>query len=120
MASRGNSPYEVKQGDLEPSVDAVLMQSNNQPIDLSLATAVYFYMRLRGTTAGSPIGGQAVIVQAGGDDTANFGSVRYDWTTGDTSVPGVYDAEFKIDWGGREQRVPNDEYLSVQILTSIS
>jgi hypothetical protein len=80
------------QGDTRPSLEATLKVTRTQAaLDLSTAAAVKFQMRQvnnRRYTVDSP----AVVI------SAEDGSVRYDWQTGDLAVAGDYVGQFEITW----------------------
>lgn len=86
------------------------------PIDLSAADSVTFRMFPRITTAGA-----APTIEAAGvidpDQNVNRGKVSYVWATGDTDVPGFYNAQAVITWsGGGIQTFPNGYFWPVEVL----
>lgn len=94
--------FYIKTGDTAPSIEATL-KIDDVPVDLTTATGVRFKM-------GDSLDEAAVIVDAAA------GKVRYDWTSGQTSTAGTYDAEFEITWtGGGVQTVPSKGYMRIHI-----
>jgi hypothetical protein len=49
--------------------------------------------------------------------TANWGKVSYEWQSGDTDIPGDYQATFVVDWPGqpRPQTFPAKKFQPVRI-----
>jgi hypothetical protein len=115
-------PWKTKQGATSPPYRATLRQANKQPVDLSDAYAAYFVMRLRGQTDPA-VNAEANIIQEGDADTGtDVGVVEYDWVPGDLDLPGIYNVEFVLyDINGQPYaRVPNDSYLELWVLGSLS
>src|SRR5262245_38724606 len=102
----------VKQWDLMPSpvwpckVGGVLVD------DLDVADEVAFWFRPQGMVA--PVLGGAGYVYA-----AEAGLVAYDWMPGDTDIPGIFDAEFKVRWGSVWLSFPNYGYARLVITAAI-
>lgn len=96
----------MKQGDLLPSVQAVLHDtdpSTGQPrvMDLTGATVRF---HLRPSAGGTPTVDQPAVVV----DATN-GIVRYDWVAGDTAVVGDYVREWQATYtaSGKPVTIPN-------------
>jgi hypothetical protein len=113
-------PWKIKRGVTSPPYRVILRQANKQPLDLSGCTLT-FVMRLRGA-ADPTVEAEANVLQEGDADTGiNVGMAEYPWAVGDTDTSGVYDVEFfGRDSGGNTFRVPNDDYLEIQILGNLS
>lgn len=105
--------FVIKQDDTRPIYELPLVENfgtSNDPINLSTATSVQFFMRLQGDTGPPKVDGAAVV-----EDDVN-GVVSYTWVAGDTDTVGTYEAEFQITWGdGGLQTVPNDSYFEIEV-----
>ena len=104
--------FSLKQNDTWPPLNATLTDANG-PIDLTAATGVKLIL--------APTGGGATIVNAACTIvSAVAGTVRYTWTTGDTTTIGTFKGEFEITWtGGKIGTVPNEGYFTVEILDDL-
>lgn len=91
----------ISQGDTQPALTAVLEQPEGCPLDLD-GREVFLYAH--------HVGGLASIT--GECETGADGRVTYQWSEGDTDVPGLYHAEFVVDGA---QTVPNDAPFSILI-----
>lgn len=101
----------VKQNDLFPSVIETVKDGNGNPVDLTGA-AVKFSMR----PARNPGTPTLALVAANIFGLATNGQVQYQWSAGDTAVPGTYEAEFQIlPAVGAAFRVPTDGYIVIVI-----
>lgn len=107
-------PFEIKQGDTRPRYEAQLLDNVGEPeeapIDLTTATNVKFFMRLKTD--------KTIKVDAGDVDITDdaTGMVSYEWQTGDTDTVGVYEAEFVITWSdGGIETVPNKGFKEIEI-----
>lgn len=101
------------QGDRRPPLIRTLTDADGNPISLALAAAVRFHMWRASTN-------RALVLDAAAtpdpDQVTNPGKVSYSWVTGDTGAPGVYFAEWEVDWGaGIKETYPNHEDLTVEI-----
>ena len=93
-------PYAIKAGDLEPPIDATLLQADGTPVDLTAAAAVRCLVRRKAATS-LTVDRDATVI------TAAAGTVRLAWQAGETDTPGTYQLEFEITWpGSRKQTVP--------------
>lgn len=99
------------QNDLEPEIRTTgLRNADLTAIDLTGATSVSCLMRRTGQT-GAPTVNRTVTIS----DASN-GVVYMDWQTGDLGSVGIYDQNWRIDWGSsRYQTVPNRGYNSVVV-----
>lgn len=94
-------PYAIKAGDLEPPIDATLLQATGTPVDLTTAASVRCLVRRTGATS------LAVDRDATINSPRTAGSVTLAWQAGETDTPGTYQLEFEITWpGSRKQTVP--------------
>lgn len=100
----------MKKGDSLPSIQATLIMPDGA--DLSLATSVTFQFEPIG--GGSVVSGLCVVV-----DALNR-KVRYDWGGSDTVNAGDFRAEFLVNFSGRQERFPNDGYLSLKIQDNVT
>ncbi|HQQ75712.1 MAG TPA: BppU family phage baseplate upper protein [Thermoanaerobaculia bacterium] len=102
------------QGDLLPEIYADLTDGNGNPLDLTTATAVLFYMDLE-TGAHKIDGVPGAVV---GDPT--LGRVRYVWTGTDTDTSGVHRAQFRVTFPtALPASFPNDDYIYVWITPKV-
>jgi len=110
---RDSYRHRMKQNDLEPSVRRRLVsKETGNPISLVGATAKFLMANSYGTLK---VNAAAVI-----ESPATAGIVRYDWTSGDTSEAGTFEAEFQITFpGGRNYSMPNDGYIVVEMLEEL-
>lgn len=98
----------LKTGDTGPTLERVLLNSANDPVDLTGVT-VRFIAKMR---AGTPlIDKAATVVQSGATDV---GKVRVTWAAGDLVTPGFYDAEFEVV-GAQVTSYPNNGYLLMRV-----
>lgn len=109
--------FTIKKGDLLPPIEAILKDANGNVVDLTDATEVNFIMQAQdsdttkiNTKAGTP----AEIVNALG------GQVRYSWVSTDTDTPGLYFAEFEVDWSSVLQTFPNKGFIIVEIVEDLA
>lgn len=102
------------------SFTAVLTDSNG-PLDISPGSSVTFIGRLLGATTPS-IQATGVIVQAGAPiGNVNRGLVRYDPSTADVAVPGIYYVKWRLTPPGSSfyQSFPEDGEQVLILLPSI-
>ncbi len=100
--------FVMKQGDLEPSLFATIVDSPGVPAPLATASTI----QLRFATATLV----ELWVRDVDVDDADAGEVSYTWQDGDTDTPGTYYAEFVVDWSGsRLQTYPPRGYLVIVI-----
>lgn len=104
----------IKQDDKYPQIIRTLQYIDGTPIDLTDASNVQFLMRYAGTET-VKINRTAVVLSPA------LGVVRYDWQgAGDTDTVGLYEAEFEIRWSNGYQTVPNQDYISVEVVEDIA
>ncbi len=109
--------FTIKKNDLLPVIEAILKDANGNVVDLTDATEVNFIMQAQdsdtpkvNTKSGTP----ATIVNPTG------GQVRYSWTGTDTDTPGMYFAEFEVDWTPELQTFPNRGFIIVEIIEDLA
>lgn len=101
--------FTIKTGDTRPSIEAQLLDEQNQPRDLTSINYVRFHME-RVDDGETIIDTDATVLDA--DD----GTVVYEWSAGDTDVAGRYDAEFEVEYaGGDVETFPNNGYIDIYI-----
>jgi len=113
--------YTVKQFDLEPSIEMVLIDESKpagqQRVDLTAASQAIFVMKRR----------QQVVIQREMEitqdnlDPATHGQVELDWFEGDTDLTGSYTVEVDVIWAdGRPQTFPVSGYLKLKVVRSLN
>jgi hypothetical protein len=103
--------FTIKQYNTLPLLEATLLDSNSQPVDLTDAV-VSFAMRSRDNDT-RVIDGEAFIV----DELE--GKVAYPWAALDTIVPGAYYGEFSVEYpGGGIESFPNSNYIEIHVVKS--
>ncbi len=103
--------FTIKQYNTIPLLEATLLDSNQQPVDLADAT-VTFAMRSRDNDT-LVVAGDAIVI----DELE--GKVAYPWTSGDTTVPGAYYGEFIVTYSaGGIESFPNSSYIDVYVVRS--
>lgn len=90
---------DYRQGDRYPNLQATLRDGLGAPIDLTLAEGVSFHMAKAGQAARVDAAAEVIDAAAG--------VVRYSWGANDLGEPGLFNADFEIDWGGGTQTVPS-------------
>lgn len=103
--------FYIKRNDTAPPLEAQLIDSKGQPINLDLC-GVRFIMRdnFRKVNINRP----ATIVSAA------QGLVRVDWQPDDTSVAGIMKCEFQITFTDNSVlTVPNDGYFLIHIIEDL-
>jgi len=101
----------IKQGDTAPAIKAQLLDSDEQPVDLTAVQDVRYFMRDRDQVIVNETmsGGVSVI-------DAQNGRVQYSWSDGDTDSPGQKISEFTVTYqSGKEETLPNQGYIYVVI-----
>ncbi len=103
--------FTIKQYNTIPLLEATLLDSNNQPVDLADATVV-FTMRSRDNDT-LVVDGDALVIDA------LEGKVAYPWVSTDTAVPGAYHGEFVVTYsGGGIESFPNSNYIDINVVRS--
>ena len=105
------STFIIKQGDTSPAIEAVLKDNSGVPLELQSAS-VKFQMAHRD--------GILLIDEPAVIDEPEEGLVVYYWEEGDTNLPGIHYAEWKVSWdGGVKETFPNSGYIKVHISDNI-
>jgi hypothetical protein len=100
--------FNIKEGDTRPSLEAQLLDENNDPRNLQGAS-VRFHMEDVDT-------GSVVVDASARILNTQDGRVVYEWQSGDTDEPGRYEAEFEVTYGGGEvETFPNNGYIGVYV-----
>lgn len=118
--------FHIKRGDTLPRIESTLKyerQGKEEVVDLTGAQQVELIYRLAKpiSSISTPSDFPATI-KVGTILNHKQGRVGYQWMAGDTAVPGVYQAEWRITFaGGGVLSIPNDgSYISIQIVPSLA
>ncbi len=104
--------FYIKQNDSSPIIRAKLRGAGNALLNLSAATVNF---RMQKSSGENVIQGAAEIFDP------SEGAVQYIWQSGDTSVAGVYLAEFEVTYAdGKVESFPNVGYMQVNIKPELS
>lgn len=103
----------LKRGDTLPVLQAQLLDSEGNPVNLTTAEQVRFLMIDR---KGNPVvDAPAFIVNA------EEGFVQFFWRPEDTSQVGSFNAEFEVTFDdGSILTFPNDRYFTIQIFPDLA
>lgn len=102
--------HSIKQGDTDPPCRAILKDANGQVAIIQNGDTVTWRMTPKVAGLRADISA-AVFVN---DGTA--GDVEYRFVVGDTAVPGIYNAEFHVDYAsGSKKTFPTDGYITVEV-----
>lgn len=100
--------FYIKEGDTAPPIVAILKDAEEDVVVLTGAT-VRFIMN-------DKLSGTNVVDAAGTVVDSDNGVVAYEWQTGDTDTPGVYNGEFEVSWpDGTYETFPNWKHISIKI-----
>lgn len=104
--------FYIKRGDTSPSIQFALLPTT---VVLTGAT-VRFQMRARRSRGGATvIDAAATVLTATGTPT-----VEYKWQAGNTAIPGLFEAEFRVTYANGEiGTFPNDGFIPIQISEDI-
>lgn len=109
----------MKKGDRLPTLTATLTDVTGAAVDLEPAVTVQFRMANVNTDV-IQVNAAATSLQNGNGGDGTKGDVQYEWGVGDTTVPGVYRAEFKVTFSdGKVASYPNDDYFYVTVFEDI-
>lgn len=101
--------FRCKQGDRARTLRARLEDATGRAVPLTGA-AIRFRMEPDVAGLRDAVEGPAVLLDAA---TAEVG---YSWAEGDTDVPGLYSAEFRVVYGnGQPETFPGEGYIDVVI-----
>lgn len=93
--------FYIKQGDLLPVIEELLLNDDGTAINLSGAT-VKFHLVV-------PMVGNIIVNGVADVLDVTTGHVRYTWQTNDTTATGTYEREWEVTYGsGKTVTVPND------------
>jgi hypothetical protein len=99
--------YEIKRGDLLPTLKANLLDAANQPItNLNLATSIFAVFK---KPDNSVLRRTCTLL-----DPA-LAKVEFVWQLGDTEPAGPWQVEFEISWPGGPQTVPSKGYVAFEV-----
>lgn len=111
--------FTIKRNDLLPTLEAILKDADDNPVDLTDATGVVFHMREEDTNLLKIEDGPTNI-----DANPQTGKVIFPWRTNgnkDTDTSGLFLGEFEVTWtGGQIQTFPSKGYISVEIIDDLS
>lgn len=100
--------FYVKAGDISPALRTNLLDGFGDRVNLTNATARFHMRELKTKT--TVLDALATVA----DD--RLGVVQYNWKPGETSTPGIYQAEFEITYpDGSQETFPSDGYIDVEI-----
>jgi hypothetical protein len=106
--------FYIKQGDTSPALEAVLVDEDGDPVDLTGSTCRFRMMQYGRDELAIDNGVELIDPEAG--------EVAYQWTAADTETPGDFRGEFAVDHDGEtgdsfdaDETFPNVEYLSIKI-----
>lgn len=103
--------FTIKQNDTLPTLEAQLIDHNNNPINLELC-GVRFHMNQYDEII---INKPATIVDI------ELGMVKVEWQEEDTGKTGTYKCEFEVNMpDGNIITVPNDGYFLVSIIRELA
>lgn len=105
--------FSIKAGDTAPALTVALKDGTN-PLNLTAATVRF---RMRPKTGGALTVDQPAAIVGNPLD----GIVKYQWQTGDTAAPGLYEVEWPVTFGnGEKQTFPADGYMEVEVEAALT
>lgn len=103
-----NPFFLINQGELTPTLDAALISSEGQVVNLQGATVRFHLYAL---------GGQLIFDRPATVVDATDGHVRYAWQAGDTNTPGRHLGKFVVTYSNLEvQEFPENRYIRVTVV----
>lgn len=98
--------FTIKQNDTSPAIKAILLDSDDNPVNLTGAS-VSFHMT-------NFVGNEVVVDDDAVVNDPTAGIVYYQWSPGDTAESGKHKAEFEVTFlDGEIETFPNDDYITV-------
>lgn len=110
--------FTIGQNDLLEPIFHDLIDSLDQPIDLTTAVNLEFHMVNVNTHVVKIASGTAVTIPS--DDNNR---IQYNWQSGDTDTPGLYFGEWQFEKGGKVETVPNgpiEDKILIEITPEIA
>lgn len=108
--------FTIKQNDTRPKMTRSLSETINgasAPLNLTSASAVKLISRFSGSLV-------AKINASAGIASALGGVVQYTFTSTNTDVVGLMDAEWEVTWNdGGVETVPNSGYFSIEVVDDL-
>lgn len=103
-----NPFFRITQGQTTPSLDAALIDSDGQVVNLTGATVNFELYEL---------GGETLIFDQPGDVVDPVaGWVRYSWSPGETDTVGKYLGKFVVTYSNMtEQEFPEKRFIEVTV-----
>lgn len=104
--------FDIKQGDLGPSLEFTCQDATGAAV-LIQGYTITFIMRSQKTGV---VKVSALAENLDDGTTLLRGKGRYDWQSGDTDTPGLYDCEVQVMFpGSKPQTFPNGGYKVVRV-----
>lgn len=108
-----NIDFYLKKGDTAPGLKIQLSDRNGY-LNLSTVTGAKFAYELRENSTGVTLRDMTLF-------GPSSGVITYDWQTGETNTPGIYQGEIVLNYsGGKQATFPNDKFLTFEIVDDIS
>jgi hypothetical protein len=108
--------FTMKRGDLLPAFEKALLDERGSRLVLTEDDTVTFRMR--------PVGGGVLKVNTEADIIDAGRRASYSWTGTDTSIAGLFDAEFfverTVDMDTLPRTVPSSHFFRIEILPSLA
>lgn len=102
--------FNIKQGNLLPTLRVQCLDGDGEPVDLTTATAQTFSMRLAETGVVKITGGACTVV------SSTAGTVDYAWSGTDTNTAGDYEGEVTVTFAaGKASTFPGLGRIGVHI-----
>jgi hypothetical protein len=108
-----NEYFDIKQGDLLPTLDAIL-KDDNGPVDMTGSTLKFFMRTPEGTVK---VNGSAATADP--NQVVNKGKVSYAWSGTDTDTPGMYQGEFEATINSKRETFPSHGYIVITVVDDI-
>lgn len=108
--------YRITKSDTKPDLEVQLTEGQSAS-NITGNTGVTFTMRRRGLNT-VKVNAQAAVV-----DDATTGLVHYEWQSGDTDTPGVYEGKFQVNFAGSNRAsYPSDtgEFITIIVQEDVA